>query len=85
MALSLSHSGPPATFQFTPRPRQIESALGMPVDSVFAQFDPDPVAAASGAQVHSARLLDGRQVAVKLLRPGIRRRMQADTSRSCHH
>ena len=52
----------------------------MPVDSVFAQFDPDPVAAASIAQVHSARLLDGRQVAVKLLRPGIRRRMQADTS-----
>ena len=59
---------------------QIELALGAPLDSVFSQFDPDPVAAASIAQVHRARLQDGRQVAVKLLRPDIRRRMQADTS-----
>lgn len=81
MALSLSQLQdrlPP--FSSRRAREQIESALGMPVDSVFAQFDPDPVAAASIAQVHSARLLDGRQVAVKLLRPGIRRRMQADTS-----
>jgi ubiquinone biosynthesis protein len=59
---------------------QIETELGTTLDSVFAQFNPDPVAAASIAQVHKAALKDGRKVAVKLLRPGIRRRMQADTS-----
>ncbi|MCH1484546.1 MAG: AarF/UbiB family protein, partial [Alphaproteobacteria bacterium] len=59
---------------------QIETELGTTLDSVFSQFNPDPVAAASIAQVHKAALKDGRQVAVKLLRPGIRRRMQADTS-----
>ena len=81
MALSLSQLQdrlPP--FNSRRAREQIELALGAPLDSVFSQFDPDPVAAASIAQVHRARLQDGRQVAVKLLRPDIRRRMQADTS-----
>ncbi|MBA4333823.1 MAG: 2-polyprenylphenol 6-hydroxylase, partial [Methylobacterium sp.] len=55
----------------------IEAAHGRPVEQVFAAFG-EPVAAASIAQVHRARLNDGREVAVKVLRPGIRDRFQRD-------
>ncbi len=47
----------------------IERAYGQPLNQVFAEFDRTPVASASIAQVHFARLLDGREVAVKVLRP----------------
>ncbi len=49
----------------------VEEAFGRPIDAVFASFDAEPVASASIAQVHFAVLLDGRQVAVKVLRPGM--------------
>jgi len=49
----------------------IEKAYGKPASIVFAEFDPVPVASASVAQVHFARLQDGREVAVKILRPAI--------------
>lgn len=49
----------------------IESELRRPLDTVFALFDDVPVASASVAQVHFATLLDGREVAVKVLRPGM--------------
>ncbi|MBL0719051.1 ubiquinone biosynthesis regulatory protein kinase UbiB [Piscinibacter sp. Jin2] len=49
----------------------VEAAYGRPVDQVFAHFEREPVASASIAQVHFARLKDGREVAVKVLRPGI--------------
>ena len=47
-------------------------AYGRPHEEVFASFDRVPVASASVAQVHFATLPDGREVAVKILRPGIR-------------
>jgi len=49
----------------------IEAQLKRPMDSVFALFDDVPVASASVAQVHFAVLRDGREVAVKVLRPGM--------------
>jgi ubiquinone biosynthesis protein len=56
---------------------EIATSLGRPADDLFAEFGP-PVAAASLAQAHPARLKDGRRVAVKVLRPGIERRVEAD-------
>ncbi|MCB1507701.1 MAG: 2-polyprenylphenol 6-hydroxylase [Hyphomicrobiaceae bacterium] len=61
---------------------EIESALGAPVEALFARFD-EPLAAASIAQVHRAEITDPgtgetRTVAVKILRPGIERRFQRD-------
>ncbi|MDQ1438441.1 MAG: hypothetical protein QOK43_2070 [Acidimicrobiaceae bacterium] len=56
----------------------IEDELGLPVHVAFAQFDPEPVAAASLGQVHRARLADGRTVAVKVQRPDIRDRITDD-------
>lgn len=49
----------------------IERALHSPVEELFAEFDETPLASASIAQVHSARLKDGREVVVKVVRPGI--------------
>jgi ubiquinone biosynthesis protein len=56
---------------------EVEAALGRPLESVFAVFG-EPVAAASLAQAHEATLTDGRRVAVKVLRPGIARRVAQD-------
>jgi len=59
--------------------RLVESETGKPLDTTFAEFTDTPVAAASIAQVHAATLIDGRRVAVKLLRPQIDQRMRSDT------
>jgi ubiquinone biosynthesis protein len=52
--------------------RIVEQALGRPVHEVFAAFDETPLAAASIAQVHVARLPNGKEVVVKVLRPDMR-------------
>jgi len=49
----------------------IERAYGRPIAQTFAEFDDAPLAAASIAQVHAARLPSGREVVVKVLRPGM--------------
>ncbi|HEY6881069.1 MAG TPA: AarF/UbiB family protein, partial [Polyangiales bacterium] len=49
----------------------IEHELGKPVEQLFASFERVPLAAASIGQVHRARLHDGREVAVKVQRPGL--------------
>ena len=58
----------------------VERAFGRPLDAVFASFDAEPVASASIAQVHLAVLKDGRRVAVKVLRPGMREAIEDDLS-----
>ena len=50
----------------------IEQAYGAPLESYLQAFDQEPLAAASIAQVHTAKLADGREVIVKVLRPGMR-------------
>jgi ubiquinone biosynthesis protein len=67
---------PPLPFE-TVRPL-IEEAIGGPIDSCFSRFEEDAIAAASIAQVHAATLLDGRDVIVKVRRPGIERVVDAD-------
>ena len=56
----------------------IEISLERPITEVFEQFDDVPLASASIAQVHAARLRDGRSVVVKVVRPGILRTIRAD-------
>jgi len=58
--------------------QQLCEDLGAPPEEVFAAFDPEPLAAASIAQVHRARLDDGSEVVVKVRRPGIRPIIEAD-------
>jgi ubiquinone biosynthesis protein len=50
----------------------IEQAYGRPISEMFSEFETEPLAAASIAQVHGARLPDGRDVVVKVLRPEMR-------------
>ena len=49
----------------------VEESLGKPIGELYAGFDETPLASASIAQVHAARLPDGREVVVKVLRPNI--------------
>ena len=60
---------PPA--HFAAIKQTIETSFGAPLESLFSEFDKAPVGAASIAQVHRATTADGREVAVKVLRPGI--------------
>jgi len=60
-----------APFPFTEAKEIIEKDLGKSLGDIFAAFDPLPVAAASIAQVHGARLKDGSEVMVKVQRPDI--------------
>ncbi len=74
--LSLQDSLPPVPFAEIKA--AIESSFGQPLDRLFAEIDPVPVGAASIAQVHKGITTDGRKVAIKVLRPGIREKFARD-------
>ncbi len=58
--------------------RVLELSYGVRLEEIFSDFCEEPVAAASIAQVHRARLRDGRTVAVKIRRPGLKNRIEQD-------
>ena len=58
-------------FSYAEVKASIEAAFGLPLNQVYGQFDEDCIASASIAQVHFAHLIDGQEVAVKVLRPNI--------------
>ena len=72
----LQDAVPPAPWELVRT--QIESELGAPIDEVFATLDPEPLAAASLAQVHAATLPDGAEVVVKVQRPDIEATINVD-------
>ncbi|KAB2314095.1 ubiquinone biosynthesis protein UbiB [Betaproteobacteria bacterium SCN2] len=57
---------------------ELTKALGRPPEEAFAEFEAEPLAAASIAQVHRAVLADGSRVVVKVRRPGIEAKIEAD-------
>jgi len=57
----------------------IDQGLGRPANQLFAWVDPEPMASASIAQVHRARLSSGEEVVVKVQRPGIEEQIRSDT------
>ena len=74
--LSLQDNLPPVDFALIRE--SIESSFGQPLEALFSEVDPDPVGAASIAQVHKGVTTDGRKVAIKVLRPGIREKFAKD-------
>ena len=67
-------------FSFGDVERIVAEELGIRISKAFSEFEATPVAAASLGQVHRAKLRDGRAVAVKVQRPGIRERIADDLS-----
>ncbi len=65
-------------FSFEEVDRIVSSELGIRISKAFAEFDPEPLAAASLAQVHRAQMRDGRAVVVKVQRPGVREQIVND-------
>ncbi len=58
--------------------KQVEEQLGKPIDGLYRKFSFEPIAAASIAQVHLAQTIDGKDVAVKILRPDIEKEFARD-------
>jgi ubiquinone biosynthesis protein len=56
----------------------VQESLGLPINEIFLQFDEQPLASASIAQVHAATLRDGKLAVVKVLRPGIKKLIDRD-------
>ncbi|HEV7860344.1 MAG TPA: AarF/UbiB family protein [Pyrinomonadaceae bacterium] len=65
-------------FSFKEVERIVTSELGVRISKAFAEFESTPMAAASLGQVHRARLRDGREVVVKIQRPGVREQIAQD-------
>ena len=65
-------------FGFDEVERVVEAELGFRISKGFSSFESDPLASASLGQAHRARMRDGREVVVKVQRPGIRERIAAD-------
>lgn len=59
---------------------QVEDTLGRPLEELFEHVEREPLATASMAQVHRARMFDGREVIIKVQRPGIGRLIRSDMS-----
>lgn len=74
--LSLQDSLPPVPFAEIEA--SIEASFDQPIGELFSEIDPEPVGAASIAQVHKGITTEGRKVAIKVLRPGIRERFAKD-------
>jgi ubiquinone biosynthesis protein len=74
--LTLQDSLPPEPFERIYG--EIDQSLNKPAAELFEHIDPEPVGAASIAQVHRGRTTDGRDVAIKVLRPGIREQFARD-------
>ncbi len=72
----LQDSVPP--FSFEEVTEEVRRELGRDIGELFSSFDPTPIAAASIAQVHRARLLSGEDVVVKVRRPGIQDQVETD-------
>src|SRR5215210_8638891 len=65
-------------FPFTEVEQIVANELGVRISKAFSHFESKPIAAASLGQVHRAALRDGREVVVKVQRPGIREEMSKD-------
>ncbi|WP_336987313.1 2-polyprenylphenol 6-hydroxylase [Altererythrobacter aquiaggeris] len=74
--LSLQDNLPP--LPFADIQRAIEASFARPIDTLYSSIDPEPVGSASIAQVHRAVTTEGRHVAIKVRRPGIRERFERD-------
>ncbi len=75
---SLQDKVPP--FPFDGVRAQIHAAFGKDLELLYSEFDPVPLAAASMAQAHKAKTLEGEEVIVKVQRPGITEQLRADLS-----
>jgi ubiquinone biosynthesis protein len=75
---TLQDDVPPVSFELVRK--QIREAFGKEVEEIFAEFSPEPVAAASMAQAHKAKTKEGQDVIVKVQRPGISEQLRADLS-----
>ncbi len=65
-------------FDFAEVRKQVEGEFHMPLEETFASFEREPLASASIGQVHSARLPSGKEVVVKVQRPGVQRMIETD-------
>ena len=72
----LQDSAPPVAFELVQE--TLGKELGQPLETAFAFFEPEPLAAASIGQAHAARLHDGTDVVVKVRRPGVLEQVEED-------